>query len=661
MPAEPTMYPASFGPRSAGKRSALTPQQAIHELRQRTVSYLNKLADRDTFRLASAELESLARSLTPELFSPFLSCLSDTDSEQKAPVRRECARLLGTMAEAHGDALAGFVPKMVAGVLRRLKDADSSVRASCAEAVRAVAERVTRAPVSVILKPLIDSLGEQSYGLQAGSALCLVSAIEGSPDPDPAYLQRMVPKVVKLLGSQSFKAKPALLAVVSAIIGSGAAESRAVLALLVPAVTECMKSNDWATRKAAAEAIWRLAIVDSEAASWFRSRCVDSLESCRFDKVKHVRDSVNQALDAYKNVPYESEEISPSKGDMIERRSSLDAKSTNKAVSNSSFLRKKELSRSLSPPDAASATGTKKKSATNGKKSSPGFSKIDTRGVSDWKIEIAVPRTMPFKVVCEDGLEANESGGETRISSKDAMSRDRSTLSSALSNIFDGNGEERNQKFSGRSASRIVPLREIESSISTVVASNAVEALDKENAENDLSLIRKQLLQIENQQTSLLDLLQMFIGSSQNGMRSLESRVHGLEVALDEISHDLAVSTGRVHSIDNIGNRCCILPGTEFLSSKFWRKAEGRYTSGRFSVSGPTSSGGMYSSVNKESIESSKWENRRFRGVQGGLVVNPLADVHPPGAVEALHGDIQKQGVSITDSVNEGSSITSAS
>lgn len=149
----------------------------------------------------------------------------------------------------------------------------------------------------------------------------------------------------------------------------------------------------------------------------------------------------------------------------------------------------------------------------------------------------------------------------------------------------------------------------------------------------------------------------MFIGSSQNGMRSLESRVHGLEVALDEISHDLAVSTGRVHSIDNIGNRCCILPGTEFLSSKFWRKAEGRYASGRFSVSG-TSSGGMYSSVNKESTESSKWENRRFRGVQGALVVNPLADVH---TVEAFHGDIQKQGVSIADSVNEGSSITSIS
>ncbi|CAN6448511.1 unnamed protein product [Victoria cruziana] len=509
MPAEPIIYPPSFGPRSAGKRAALTPQQAVHELRQRTVCYLNKLADRDTFSLASAELESLARSLAPELFSPFLSCISDTDSEQKAPVRRECARLLGTMAEAHGDALAGFVPKMVAGVVRRLKDADSSVRAACAEAVRSVAERVTRAPVSVILKPLIDSLGEQSYGLQAGSSLCLVSAIEGSPDPDPAYLQRMVPKVVKLLGSQSFKAKPALLAVVSAIIGCGAAESRAMLALLVPAVTECMKSNDWATRKAAAEAIWRLAIIDREGASWFRSRCVDSLESCRFDKVKHVRDSVNQALDAYKNVPCESGEISPSKDDMMKKQSTLDAKSTNKALSNSSFLRRKELPRSLSPPDAASATRTKKKIASNGKKSSPGFSKIDPRGASDWKIEIAVPRNMPFKVVNEDGLETNESGGEMRICSKDPMSRDTSIMSSAHSNILDRNGEEKNHRVGGRSASRIVPLRENDNSISTVVVSNGVESSDKENAENDLYLIRKQLLQIENQQTSLLDLLQV--------------------------------------------------------------------------------------------------------------------------------------------------------
>ncbi|GFP91558.1 microtubule-associated protein tortifolia1 [Phtheirospermum japonicum] len=85
----------------------------------------------------------------------------------------------------------------------------------------------------------------------------------------------------------------------------------------------------------------------------------------------------------------------------------------------------------------------------------------------------------------------------------------------------------------------------------------------------DVTLIRKQLLQIENQQSNLLDLLQ-------KGMSSLEKRVDGLEKVLDEMSQDFAISTRRISVTDN--NTCCMLPGTEFLSPKFWRKAEGHNT-----------------------------------------------------------------------------------
>ncbi|KAL5543778.1 hypothetical protein UlMin_007562 [Ulmus minor] len=100
----------------------------------------------------------------------------------------------------------------------------------------------------------------------------------------------------------------------------------------------------------------------------------------------------------------------------------------------------------------------------------------------------------------------------------------------------------------------------------------------------DLSLIRNQLIQIEQQHSSLLDLLQRFIGSSQNGIRSLETRVHGLELALDEISYDLAVTSGRMTKTDSSSTTCCLLPGIDFLSSKFWRKTEGRYIAPRIST-----------------------------------------------------------------------------
>lgn len=58
-------------------------------------------------------------------------------------------------------------------------------------------------------------------------------------------------------------------------------------------------------------------------------------------------------------------------------------------------------------------------------------------------------------------------------------------------------------------------------------------------------------------------------------MNSLETRVNGLEKVLDEISYDFAISTGRVSRTDS----CCM--GTEFLSPKYWRRAEGSFPCSR--------------------------------------------------------------------------------
>ncbi|VAI72585.1 unnamed protein product [Triticum turgidum subsp. durum] len=110
---------------------------------------------------------------------------------------------------------------------------------------------------------------------------------------------------------------------------------------------------------------------------------------------------------------------------------------------------------------------------------------------------------------------------------------------------------------------------------------------------------------------SLVFVHQKFMGSSQNGIRSLETRVNGLEMALDEISRDLAASSGRMPSSEPDMN-CCI------PSPKFWRKNEGgRYTS-RYPVSD-------LANHSEESRASSKWERQKF-GVQGGFVTNPLAE-----------------------------------
>jgi hypothetical protein len=103
---------------------------------------------------------------------------------------------------------------------------------------------------------------------------------------------------------------------------------------------------------------------------------------------------------------------------------------------------------------------------------------------------------------------------------------------------------------------------------------------------------------------------QKFMGSSQNGIRSLETRVNGLEMALDEISRDLAASSGRMPSSEPDMN-CCI------LSPKFWRRHDGSRYSSKYSISD-------IANYSEESRTSYKWERQKF-GVQG-VVTNPLAE-----------------------------------
>lgn len=135
--------------------------------------------------------------------------------------------------------------------------------------------------------------------------------------------------------------------------------------------------------------------------------------------------------------------------------------------------------------------------------------------------------------------------------------------------------------------------------------------------------------------------IQRFIGSSQNGMQSLETRVHGLELALDEISYDLAVSSGRMTRIDSSRTTCCMLPGADFLSSKFWKRTEGRCSAPRISTSSgtPSAAATHFRDDTNGNAERFKLKHRlRLQG-GGGFIVNPLAEIPSDlrGNTEVVH------------------------
>ncbi|PON46540.1 Armadillo-type fold containing protein [Parasponia andersonii] len=608
---------------------------STQDLRNRVISCLNKLSDRDTLAIAAAELESIARGLSHDSFLPFLSCVHNTDDSAKPHVRRQCVSLLGLLSVSHGDSLSPFLSRMVSTVVRRLRDPDSAVRSACVDAVSAMSARITRPPfAAAFIKPLMDSLSlEQDPNSQMGSALCLAAAIEAAPDPDAAQLRRSLPRLGKLAKSEGFKAKSALLVLVGSIVGAGGASSKGALDWLVPSVVEFLSSDDWAVRKAAAEALGRVAVMERDLASEYRASCMTALETRRFDKVKVVREIMNHTLElwreleagASKSIPAPTQ--SRSSPDNSSGRCFLPLSKSSQDSSSKTRQQKNEVPTNRSPPsdsDFSLPNSVKKGSPVSSDRNSTTTMsrKVDhPKKPSQWKIEIAVPSSPSSKVVREDNVVGkNESpvlgNGENEQSENPKLETKHA--------IFSKIREEKVHKFRGlKSGSRVVPFYDGDENHGPDEGNAAEEAYENPKDAEDLSKIREQLLQIENQQSSLLDLLQRFIGSSQSGLNSLETRVHGLEIALDEMSYDLAVSSGRIPNSDSAENTCCKLPGTEFLSSKFWRRAEDRYSSRRFS------SPGIVSSLDSDATFY-KPESHRFQHQNGGaFVLNPLAtDLH---------------------------------
>ncbi|XVF09200.1 hypothetical protein REPUB_Repub07fG0071500 [Reevesia pubescens] len=592
---------------------------------------LNKLGDRDTFSLAAAELDSVSRNLDATSLPAFLSCILSVDSSDKTGVRKQCVKLISVLAVTYPNSLPHFLPKILTSLLRRLRDPDSSVRSACVDAVSALSSNLTKCNFSPsFLKPLSDALfTEQEPNAQIGAALCLAAAIDGSPDPDPVRLGRMLTKLEKLVKCDVFKAKAAVLVVIGSVIGSSGASNlgQGMMKGLVGCLIGFLSSEDWAARKGAAEALGRLAVVERDSLAEFKTGCMKVFEARRFDKVKAAREVMSWMLEAWKQVPDVSEEASPpprsqasSKEDATDGRYPPGSKIS--PSGNVAVKKKPTLTTRSIQPDSSFAITARKRSPLKAT-----IQKVNGKKPLDWRAEVDVPRTASVTGAREDSLERSENVLQRR-NNENAKSAKSEIKRSLFSNK---NSNDKTHKIGGsKSGSRVAPYHE-EIPESTVVVSNASENIHANHKDcEDLSLIRTQLVQIEKQQSSLLDLLQRFICSSQTGMNSLETRVHGLELALDEISYDLAVSTGRMSTSSR--TTCCLLPAAGFLSSKFWRKTDGgRYNTSRFSTSSgtPSVAATRYRADRNCIAETFKLENHRLQ-LQGGggFIMNPLAEIH---------------------------------
>ncbi|KAK4760459.1 hypothetical protein SAY87_005352 [Trapa incisa] len=569
-----------------------SPLSQPQDLKSRVISSLNKLSDRDTVAVGVSELQSIAQSLTPDTFASFLACVHSTDDSSRSSVRRQCVQILALLSRSHGDDLSPHVSKMVAIIVRRLRDPDSSVRAACVAASSAIPANIPRSPFSAILKPLTDALTtEQDANSQIGAAMCISAAVDAAAaGTEMDQLRKLLPKAGKLLRSEGFKAKAAVLGMVGSLIGVGGVVNEDILEWLIPLVMGFLSSEDWSARKAAAEALGRVATEEKDLAVVHMASCLKCLEARRFDKVKIVRETMNRSLELWKEIADSSEEVSSSShssssspGNGVASCFPSLSRSQHDISHKSSEL-KKPVPTSRSSPYATPRTIIKVESHQKTNFKTPNssiLSRSEQKNCSSEKVE---PHSLKSASKHDD---AKTRFGVLELGENDnTPSSRRETKRSLFGKIADNKLH--------KTGSRVVPLSdpdkyEMELCVSGIEASN--EDYDNEKEMQNLSMVHNQLAEIEKQQSSLFELLQKFIGSSQSGMISLETRVQGLEMTLEEISFDLGLPVGRFPKGDYSGNTCRRLPCADFLSSKFWRKTEGRYSTWRLSSLGNVQAG----------------------------------------------------------------------
>ncbi|WOH10507.1 hypothetical protein DCAR_0729976 [Daucus carota subsp. sativus] len=567
---------------------------AAKDFKHNVLSCLTRLSDRDTYSAAATELEQIAKALKHDNILPFVACITATDSSDKSLVRKQCVKLISIISQTHGNLISPHLAKILSSVIRRLCDPNSAVRSACIDAITSLASHVTKPPFSLIAKPIVDALvTAQEMNFQSGAALCLAAAINGSPDPEPNFLKRVMQRLEKLLRSESYKPKAALLSVFASVIGVNGALSQQGVRNLVSCLVEFVSSEDWGARKAAAEALEKLAVVERNLMIEFKVSCLKTFEARRFDKVKVVRESMNEMVKAWRELPDVLSEVSPTtKSQCSSNEFASDGQnpqSSKKSIdSTSGALQKKQNHSFVNDSPRTNDPSPVSASKTSLNKAAPAmFRKLDRVMPTNQKVNTATPVTVA------------------------------SVGSNWSEKVFD-NPEEKKNKIDvprARSHPDPVPFKDNVSESSVVARNETEDVYRTEKDGENLSVIQKQLLQIENQQSILLNILQGFIGTSRNGMRALESRVHGLELALDEISYELAAPSGRMSNTNSTPKICFKLPGTGFINSKIRR----------------TISPLLVHNMADENCRSNAFrlKDRRFQQ-QGdcGFIINPLAEVH---------------------------------
>lgn len=536
-------------------------------MKQKILTSLSKLADRDTHQIAIEDLEKTIQTLSQESLPMLLNCLYESSNDPKPAVKKESVRLLALVCELHSELTSTHVTKIISHIVKRLKDSDSGMKEACRDSIGSLSklylngkEENNGTVVGLFVKPLFEAMMEQNKGVQSGAAMCMAKMVECASDPPVVAFQKLCARICKLLSNQNFMAKASLLPVVGSLSQVGAIAPQSLEPLL-QSIHECLGSTDWATRKAAADALSALALHSSNLVIDGATSTLTVLEACRFDKIKPVRDSMNEALQLWKKIAGKvdvgSDDQKSSPGGKAPKPGE-DLKNLNPSDKRAELSAKGPLNGS-SPASASLTKGKagnisekavvilkKKAPALSDKELNPEFFQNLSRGSGDLPVEVVVPRRC---------LNSSNSNNEEESDPSDLDSKGRSNrMGNSQTDDFSVSLNNKHRSIdrgtaggNGKDPRMRAPDVERELSGNRAGFSKTDSQAEGSfiNNKGNWLAIQRQLMQLERQQAHLMNMLQDFMGGSHDSMVTLENRVRGLERVVEDMARDLSISSGR--------------------------------------------------------------------------------------------------------------------
>ncbi|XP_042493928.1 microtubule-associated protein TORTIFOLIA1-like [Macadamia integrifolia] len=607
-PSKPSKPPnssttAASSPASRSSSSSLSSHLAMVEVKQRILNSLSKLSDRDTYQIAVEDLEKNIQTLSPDGngVSILLNCLYDASNDPKPAVKKESLRLLALLCTTHSDYALTHLTKIIAHIVRRLKDSDSGVRESCRDAIGTLSSQYLGGDadngnigsvVSLFVKPLFEAMAEQNKTVQAGAAMCMARMIDSAADPPVAAFQKLCPRISKFLNSQNYLVKAALLPVVASLSQVGAIAPQS-LPVFLQSIHECLESTDWATRKAAADTLTALASHSSHLIADGTTSMITALEACRFDKVLivsfltawgwYVLCKINEGYEACSRIELlitiffiTKEKVTTTFANRI-----IDISTEKSCYCDDSSTKPVEVVVPRRCLNSSNSHDERELDPTD-------RNSWDRLNQNDPETDLKGSGNIKYR-----NLDRGAAGQFNKLQDPDELVRDKWNEQRAL------RGKDLNAI--GPSEQRTLRGKDLKTTGFDVDDRNGFNERDDSsaracftkldglsegslmNSKGNWLAIQRQLAQLERQQAHLMDMLQDFIGGSHDSMITLENRVRGLERVVEDMARDLAISSGRRGSNFMVGyegssgrlfSKYNGLP--DYTSTKLGRGSDGR-------------------------------------------------------------------------------------